>query len=89
MRRRHFLTASHAALLVDRAGKPYRPSNGTEGDYFEAAWCSDCAKQVEDACPIFMAMLFYRADEPEYPSEVKYGSDGHPVCLGHVQLESA
>ena len=81
-KRRQFLTDGHAARLVDRSGKPYRPSNGTEGDYFEAAWCDDCTKQ--DGCPIWMAMLMNDKNDPGYPKEVQYNQEGHPVCLGHV-----
>lgn len=28
---------------------PYRPSNGTEGSWFESQWCSRCALQGNDA----------------------------------------
>ena len=32
-------TDTLARLLVKRAGEKYRPSNGTEGECFFAAWC--------------------------------------------------
>lgn len=32
------LTSGHAALNVERAGQPYQPSNGTEGEFFFDAW---------------------------------------------------
>lgn len=84
---RKLLTADHAAMCVKRAGKPYRPSNGTEGDFFEALWCRDCVHN--EACPIFLATLCHDVDEPEYPKEWQYDTDGQPVCKGHKEVANA
>ena len=57
----------------------YRPSNGTEGDYFNMQCCHRCVKdhdwhvepyQAGDSCPIILDAL---AGEHSYPNE-----DGPP-----------
>lgn len=83
-RNRRFLAASLAALFVPRAGQKYRPSNGTEGDYFEAAWCNDCRHNAD--CNIWCNALLFRVDEPEYPTELQYAADGNPCCTAHEPL---
>ena len=62
--------------------QPYRPSNGTEGDFFMASWCEKCALSDYDGdgCMIQLRALAHGIDEPEYPSEWVYSSDGAPCC---------
>ncbi len=76
---RGIFTREHAERLTVRAGKPYRPSNGTEGDIFEESYCQDC-KRYGEPCMIFGAMLFHEIGEPGYPPEIVYGDDGQPTC---------
>lgn len=62
-------------------GAPYRPSNGTEGDSFEARWCQRCAREDVDAgdlCDIHGNALF-----GEQPDEWVYES-GQPVCKAFI-----
>lgn len=85
-----------AERFKDRAGKPYRPSNGTEGEVFMAHWCETCRHYAEVAfaeslgvnprdCAndiIFKAMC-HEPGEPEYPTQWQYGEDGQPRCTAH------
>lgn len=52
------------------------------------AWCDTCTKfagvSTRVGCEIYSAMMLHQEHEPEYPKEVQYGKDGHPVCLGYV-----
>lgn len=75
----------------DKPGEPYRPCNGSEGEYFHSMWCEECAHDkvmngsatVEDAdadpslyCEILNRS--FRSDEP-LPEWV-HGDDGQPKC---------
>jgi len=75
----------------NKPGEPYRPCNGTEGEYFHSMWCEECARDkvmsgqatVEDAdkdpslyCEILNRS--FRSDEPL--AEWTYGDDGQPKC---------
>jgi hypothetical protein len=69
--------------------KPYRPSNGTEGDYFQNDWCEKCARDQAfrnnpdsgDGCPIVAATLIFDIHESEYPKEWIEDDDGsNPRC---------
>lgn len=68
----------------DRAGEPYRPSNGTEGMMFEEEFCSRCVKQDgpdgDSMCSVWDAAMFFSADEPDYPKELVWSPEGHPIC---------
>lgn len=84
------LPQDFAAELAARAGQPYRPSNGTEGEIFHNAACARCAKWVEDedtdphgrnSCTIEIYAWAFGIDEPKYPKEWVYGPDGQPTCL--------
>jgi len=61
-----------------------RPSNGTEGQAWMAAWCETCAKDVDDNCPIVLAGLVGN-DPPEWhpgplwsPQTVMYCTEYDP-----------
>lgn len=88
-----------ARFYAKHAGGPYRPSNGTEGSIFEAAWCDDCRQDAafrgwfnEDSprgeqpegCSILCNVMAYATDDPEYPREWIYGADGQPRCTAFV-----
>jgi len=75
----------------NKPGEPYRPCNGTEGEFFHSMWCEECARDkvmsgkatVEDAykdpslyCEILNRS--FRSDEPL--PEWAYGADGQPCC---------
>ncbi len=63
----------------------YRPSNGTEGDWFMERWCASCAKfepcpEVGGKhCDIQMRSFCYGINDEEYPVEWRYEGDS-PVC---------
>lgn len=74
-------------FYIKNAGKPYRPSNGTEGEIFHSAWCSDCTKDAAtrtgdfmNGCPIIANSMAYDRNHPSYPKEWVYGDDGQPKC---------
>lgn len=67
--------------IVALANKPYRPSNGTEGEIFMGAYCEKCAKQSEDnPCPIAGAAFFNDIDADDYPEEWTHDAEGWPTC---------
>ena len=61
----------------------YRPSNGTEGDWFMSEWCSKCANDVNHDCKILVATLMYSVGDERYPSEWIHGDDGAPKCTAY------
>lgn len=69
---------------------PYRPSNGTEGDWFEAQWCNRCDLQGNDAqgwCSIHTHVLALSIDDKGYPAEWISDADGqHPRCTAFMSL---
>ena len=64
--------------------KAYRPSNGTEGAIFMAAWCEKCARMdfsdEDSLCPIMGAALAFGIGDEEYPDAWQYSDDGTPIC---------
>lgn len=51
--------------------KPYRPSNGTEGDIFMTEFCFRCARDSEECpCELLGAMLAFSIGEEGYPPEL-------------------
>lgn len=65
------------------AGKPYRPSNGTEGDIFREEFCDRCVKEDYENdvhCPILTAALWHSIGEADYPVEWIYDHTGRPTC---------
>jgi len=70
------------------AGKPYRPSNGTEGEMFSERYCERCAHdatyrrtfEAEDGCRILTSTLVYDVAEKGYPAEWVYDAAGVPTC---------
>lgn len=65
-----------------KAGDPYRPSNGTEGLFFQERFCFNCERDryfddmnPEDGCSILACSY---ADVAE---EWVYDRDGNPTCL--------
>ncbi len=68
--------------------RPYRPSNGTEGDSFMSVWCSRCERDRahrEDreagGCKIILMTMALGIDHPDYPAEWIISPDhGLPIC---------
>lgn len=68
--------------MTNHAGtyRPYRPSNGTEGDIFMAEWCERCARNEGDGCMIQLRALAHSIGDPEYPCEWNFTNGGVPQC---------
>lgn len=69
----------------------YRPSNGSEGEGFQAAFCDHCERDRAfresyphvdgaDGCPILAAALALDINHPSYPKEWTFDRDGHSTC---------
>lgn len=54
--------------------KPYRPSNGTEGDFFIEVQCGGCVKRK--TCRIPRLTMLYDEAHPLYPKEWVSDDDG-------------
>jgi len=75
--------------------KPYRPSNGTEGDYFMADFCNKCAREAayrrdpdaNDCCDILVMTFAVGIDDPAYPKEWVTDDKG-PRCTA-FELEGS
>ena len=73
--------------------KPFRPSNGTEGDIFHGQYCTYCrANAGEDGCDIELRAMANDIDDPEYPKEwIREWRDalnwwGAPLCTAYVSI---
>jgi hypothetical protein len=72
--------------LPDCAGKPYRPSNGTEGMMFMEYFCDRCIyNSEEEGCEIIMRTMMHDVSEPEYPSEWLHDFKGRPQCTQFIE----
>lgn len=77
-----------AERLKARAGKPYQPSNGSEGEMFMDMWCARCTHDAAfradpnaaDGCEIVANTMAMSARDPDYPREWQYSTDGQPIC---------
>ena len=64
--------------------EPYRPSNGTEGEYFMNEYCYRCAKddpEKDILCPIIIASMGYDIEDEGYPSDTWVYFNEKPTCL--------
>ena len=68
------------------AGQPYRPSNGSEGEMFMAAFCDRCKLNADelDGCNILSDSFCYDVGDPEYPKEWTHDGRGRPTCTAFV-----
>ena len=73
--------------ILECAGKLYRPSNGTEGDMFQALWCERCVhdgytdETPELGCELIRRSMAYFTTDPEYPREWIFDPEGVPMCI--------
>jgi hypothetical protein len=71
-------------------GTPYRPSNGTEGMWFEDKFCSncihDCPKENGKKCEIILYAMMCDVTDKEYPREWIY-KDNKPTCTNFVKWD--
>lgn len=71
----------------EMAGKPYRPSSGTEGMWFSENWCDHCTRDLDfdpdsgdGGCQIIADTFAYEVTDERYPKEWVYDRDGRPSC---------
>lgn len=59
--------------MTEPPTRPYRPSNGSEGEAFENAFCLRCKKYGDPdgvgTCDILCAAMSRLEDHPNYPKE--------------------
>jgi hypothetical protein len=70
--------------------KKYRPSNGSEGDWFINKYCMNCTNQKPTGnytCKILCDTLCYNTSEPEYPAEWIYDERNEPKCTAFVKWD--
>ncbi|WP_337996189.1 hypothetical protein [Oleispirillum naphthae] len=92
---RNLYANEDAALFKSRAGHPYRPTSGTEGDGFYYNWCADCRRDEafrKDpdsgfGCCILSAALAFNIGAAEYPKEWVYDEEGQPKCTAHEPMD--
>jgi len=70
----------------------YRPSNGSEGEWFESKFCMQCIHTNPDPdkkpqCKIWFRALVHYATDKEYPSEWTYDENNKPVCTAWVKWD--
>lgn len=83
IRDRRIFPPELAKLLESRIGRPFRPSNGTEGELFMGCWCADCRRDGE--CRIPTQSMVFPLGDPQYPHQWQYGPDGQPRCTEHEE----
>lgn len=65
--------------------KPYRPSNGTEGEGFISTYCYNCihenpSNELKPHCEILTATMCLGTDDEGYPKEWIYDTNNKPTC---------
>lgn len=68
--------------------RPYRPSNGSEGEAFMGTWCARCERDRArrddpdaDGCDIIVMTMALGINDPAYPAEWIISPDHRrPIC---------
>jgi hypothetical protein len=59
--------------MAGPTSRPYRPSNSSEGEWFEAEWCDKCIRDGQeigcDGCDILARGLAFGIGDPGFPTE--------------------
>lgn len=74
--------------IPECAGKPYRPSNGTEGMMFHEQFCLRCVHEEylrtgeDDAkkCELLNNSMLFDPGDEAYPKEWTHDERGRPTC---------
>lgn len=87
-----------AEMKKKYAGEKYRPSNGTEGEFFFNAWCCQCARDKamregisidecddNERCDIIAMTFALDVDDPDYPQDWQFSKEGQPCCTAFIQ----
>ncbi len=72
--------------------KPYRPSNGTEGAYFEEQFCDRCEKEGGEHgphCKIHFDALMLSISDPEFPKEWVEDDNRDVRCTAFVKFKKS
>jgi len=80
--------------IKEAAGKPYMPSNGSEGEAFHGMWCEKCERDkvmngsasMDDAWhnpDLYCSILSQSFAVDELP-EWKFNAEGWPTCTAFV-----
>lgn len=71
------------------AGEPYRPSNGTEGEFFHEQFCYRCRhdQDEDNPCGIHTAALVFSLAASDYPKEWVYDPEGRPTCTAFHDVQ--
>jgi len=66
----------------EKAGQPYRPSNGTEGTMFEEMFCGQCIHdEGPHGCPLAALANAFDLDDAEFPRDKwVHDENGSPKC---------
>lgn len=75
--------------------KLYRPSNGSEGDWFIDKFCANCIHgkyehtgDVNDKpCKICSFSMAFDTKDKEYPKEWVYDENDKPICTAFVKWD--
>lgn len=75
--------------------KKYRPSNGSEGDWFISTFCYNCihgkyehtGDTNDKPCEIISLSMCHTTDEKEYPEEWQYNDQGNPCCTAFIKWD--
>lgn len=72
--------------------KKYRPSNGTEGGWFEDKFCMNCINTNPDPtkrpqCDIWCAAVCWDIKDERYPKQWTYDADNKPTCTSWVKWD--
>ena len=87
MPNRDIYPKDYADSLKGNEGKPYQPSNGTEGMIFEERYCQNCKRYEPPCMDIWGNALFLDIDHEKYPKELTYTADGQPTCTAFEQAD--
>ncbi len=83
-----------AEQFKQHAGKKYCPSNGTEGELFQEAYCHRCEHDKfngmgGESCRILLETMAWNVDDEYYPKEWIIATDGQPTCTKFKDREEA
>ncbi len=65
-------------MIEGKPGEKYRPSNGSESEFFMARFCDKCA--AFNICNILMRTMGYDIDDPKYPKQWTFDESGQATC---------
>lgn len=80
----------------EQAGEIFMPSNGTEGDCFNSAFCDRCIHEkwthtqnhADKKCDILnRAIIYWYTNDPNYPNQWRYNAEGWPICTEWVKWD--